>query len=217
MANLQTMGAKAFCSSVGDVEKLEKFKQLDLHEKLGILQKTYDEHGVRSPEFFTQVKPFIMWIVNKYRRGMHYTLLEELVNTSYEELIIAFEGGWTWSYNKLIYMEPIYKSDEYFEKYQNIGKFVIGMVGRSVAKYRSKFVKKKLKYEDVNYDISDRLGFSNFEVENGLDYYLDDINDEPLFTKFKLNADLIKHLKMLYDYQPRNNLLYNFILWKTHK
>ena len=96
---LQTMGEKDCCSSIGDIEKHEKFKKLKKEERIAKLQEVYDTYGVLSDEFFTQVKPFIMWTVYRYLRGMSYTFLEDLVNNAYEELVIAFNGGWTTHYN----------------------------------------------------------------------------------------------------------------------
>ena len=79
------------------------FKKKPKEERIQALQECYDTYGVYSDEFFIQVKPFIMWTVYRYLRGMHYSYLEDLVNNAYEELILAFEGGNTTHYNKQIY------------------------------------------------------------------------------------------------------------------
>ena len=86
---IQVMGEKDCCSSIGDIEKHEAFKKLQKTERIAILQECYDTYGVYSDEFFIQVKPFIMWTVYRYLRGMHYSYLEDLVNNAYEELKVA--------------------------------------------------------------------------------------------------------------------------------
>ena len=92
----QVKGDLAICSSVGDIHKHEKFKKLSMDKRIEQLQQVYDKYGVRSNEFFIQVKPFIMWTVYRHLRGMPAAKhLEDLVNNAFEELIIAFEGGKT--------------------------------------------------------------------------------------------------------------------------
>ena len=213
---LQTMGEKDCCSSIGDIEKHEKFKKLKKEERIAKLQEVYDTYGVLSDEFFTQVKPFIMWTVYRYLRGMSYTFLEDLVNNAYEELVIAFNGGWTTHYNVKIYKEKIYGTPKYYRKYKNIGEFVMYITGSSVAKYRAKNFRKQVLHEDTDHDISEKLNYTDFEINNNLDYTIEDPNDEPLFNCFKFNKNLQKHLLIIQETQPRNNVLYNYILWKKH-
>lgn len=214
---IQVMGEKDCCSSIGDIEQHEKFKKLPKEERIAKLQQIYDAYGVRSDKFFIQVKPFIMWTVYRYLRGMSYTFLEDLVNNAYEELIIAFEGGWTTHYNAKIYKQKIYGTPEYFNRFKNIGEFVMYVTGSSVAKYRAKNFRKQVLHEDNDQDISEKLNFTDFEIRNNLDYELEDPNDEPLFRHFKFNEAMKKHLHMVQETRPRNNILYNFMLWKKHQ
>lgn len=216
MSKIQVMGENGICSSVGDIVKHEKFKKLSKEERIRKLQEVYDTYGVKSEEFFIQVKPFIMWTVYRYLRGMHYSNLEDLVNTAYEELVIAFIGGNTTHYNQPIYKEPIYQTEEYYKKYNNIGEFVMGIVGSSVAKYRARNFRKQVMHVDQEHDISEKLNFTDFEMNNNLDYELRDpeLSDE-IFTKFKLNDAFTKHMVILMETQPRNNILYNYTLWKN--
>ena len=141
---IQTIGDNDICSSIGDIEEHEKFKKLPKELRIQKLQETYDKYGVKSNEFFVLVKPFIMWTVYRYLRGMHYTYLEDLVNNAYTELVIAFEGGNTTHYNNPVYKKPIYGTPLYFKKYKNIGEFVMAVVGSSVAKYRAKNFRKQI-------------------------------------------------------------------------
>jgi len=211
------MGEKDCCSSIGDIEQHEKFKRLSKTERIAKLQECYDKYGIYSDEFFVQVKPFIMWTVYRYLRGMHYSYLEDLVNNAYMELIIAFEGGKTTHYNAEVYKEKVYQTDEYYSKYKNIGEFVMYVVGSSVSKYRAKNFRKQVLHEDNEQDISEKLNFTDFEINNNLDYSITDPNDEPLFTHFKFNDKLAKHLLLIKETQPRNNVLYNYMLWKIHE
>lgn len=214
---IQTMGEKDCCSSIGDIERHEKFKKLSKTQRIAKLQESYDKYGIYSDEFFVQVKPFIMWTVYRYLRGMHHSYLEDLVNNAYEELIIAFEGGWTTHYNAKVYKEKIYGTDEYYRKYKNIGEFIMYVVGSSVSKYRAKNFRKQVLHEDNQQDISEKLNFTDFEINNNLDYHITDPNDQPLFTHFKFNNNLMKHLLLIKETQPRNNVLYNYMLWKIHE
>jgi len=213
---MQTMGKMDFCSSIGDLEAHEEFKKLTKEERIAKLQQIYDEYGVKSNEFFAQVKPFIMWTIYRYLRGMHYTFLEDLVNNAYEELVIAFEGGDTTHYNKEVTKAAKYGTEEYYRKYKNIGDFVMKIVGSSVAKYRSKNFKKPIKHEDSEYDLTDRLNYTDFEIDNDLSYTQEEFNDEPVFQYFKFNDKLRNHLLTIKETRPRNNVLYNFMLWKEH-
>ena len=213
---IQTMGEKDCCSSIGDIEKHEKFKKLKKEERIAKLQEVYDKYGIYSDEFFIQVKPFIMWTVYRYLRGMSYTFLEDLVNNAYEELIIAFEGGWTTHYNVKTYKEKIYQTPEYYRRYKNIGEFVMYIVGSSVAKYRAKNFRKQVLHEDNEQDISEKLNFTDFEINNNLDYHIEEPQDEPFFRFFKFNKAFEKHLAVIQETQPRNNVLYNYMLWRKH-
>ena len=210
---IQRVGEKGFCSSVGDIEKHEKFKELSQEERIAKLQEVYDEYGVLSEEFFVQVKPFIMWTVYRYLRGMHYTNLEDLVNNAYEELVIAFNGGWTTHYNKMIYKEPTYQNDEYFTKYNNIGEYIMYVVGSSVAKYRAKNFRKQVVHEDTEYDISDRLNFTDFETNNDLGYTITEPEEVEYFKTFTFNEAFKQHLNVIRETQPRNNVVYNYLIW----
>ena len=214
---IQVMGEKDCCSSIGDIEKHEAFKKLQKTERIAILQECYDTYGVYSDEFFIQVKPFIMWTVYRYLRGMHYSYLEDLVNNAYEELIIAFEGGDTTHYNVPIHKEPIYGTEKYYKRFKNIGEFIMYIVGSSVAKYRAKNFRRQILHEDNDQDISEKLNFTDFEINNNLDYEIQDPNDEPLFRTFKFNANLRKHLALIKETKPRNNVLYNYMLCKEHE
>lgn len=210
---IQRIGDRGFCSSIGDIEKHEKFKELSQEERISKLQEVYDEYGVLSEEFFVQVKPFIMWTVYRYLRGMHYTNLEDLVNNAYEELVIAFNGGWTTHYNKMIYKDPTYLNDEYYLKYNNIGEYIMYVVGSSVAKYRAKNFRKQVVHEDTEYDISDRLNFTDFETNNDLGYVLNEPENVEYFKTFTFNDAFMKHLDVIRETQPRNNVMYNYLIW----
>ena len=157
-----------------------------------------------------------MWTVYRYLRGMSYTFLEDLVNNAYEELIIAFEGGWTTHYNVKTYKEKIYQTPEYYRRYKNIGEFVMYIVGSSVAKYRAKNFRKQVLHEDNEQDISEKLNFTDFEINNNLDYHIEEPEDEPFFRFFKFNKAFEKHLAVIQETQPRNNVLYNYMLWRKH-
>ena len=148
---------------------------------------------------------------------MHYSYLEDLVNNAYEELIIAFEGGDTTHYNVPIHKEPIYGTEKYYKRFKNIGEFIMYIVGSSVAKYRAKNFRRQILHEDNDQDISEKLNFTDFEINNNLDYEIQDPNDEPLFRTFKFNANLRKHLAIIKETKPRNNVLYNYMLWKEHE
>lgn len=211
---LQVKGDIAICSSVGDAKKHEKFKKLSKDKRIEKLQEVYDTYGVRSNEFFVQVKPFIMWTIYKHLRGMPTTCLEDLVNNAYEELVIAFEGGETTHYNKVVYKEPIYQTELYYSKYDNIGMFVMAVVASSVAKYRSKTFRRKFIHEDDNFDISERINFTDFEINNNLGYEHEDPTYTKIFKHFTFNDTLIDHLRVIKYTKPRNNVLYNFMLWK---
>ena len=208
---VQTKGDIAICSSVGDIARHEKFKKLSMDERIAILEETYEKYGVRSNEFFIQVKPFIMWTVHRHLRGMPFT--EDLVNSAYEELILAFEGGDTMYYNEIIHKEPTWGTTNH----DNIGLFVMSVVGCAVSKYHSKYHRRQTKFEDKQFDISERINFTNFEMDNNLNYemdtsHLDYTVDE--FKYFKFNRYLAHHIALLKLLKPRNNILYNHMLWK---
>ena len=211
---IQVKGETAICSSVGDIDKHEKFKKLSKNKRIEKLQEVYDKYGVYSNEFYIQVKPLIMWTIYRNLRGMSTNYLEDLVNNAYEELIIAFEGGQTTYYNKPIYKNPYYGSAKYKQKYKNIGDFIMAVTGSSVAKYRSKTFKRKCNHEDDSYDLSERVNFTNFEEDNGLDYNIKEPEYTQLFTKFSFDLNFLNHLRILKMSKPRNNVLYNFMLWK---
>lgn len=211
---IQVKGEAAICSSVGDIDKHEKFKKLSKNKRIEKLQEVYDKYGVYSNEFYIQVKPLIMWTIYRNLRGMSTNYLEDLVNNAYEELIIAFEGGQTTYYNKPIYKNPYYGSAKYKQKYKNIGDFIMAVTGSSVAKYRSKTFKRKCNHEDDSYDLSERVNFTNFEEDNGLDYNIKEPEYTQLFTKFSFDLNFLNHLRILKMSKPRNNVLYNFMLWK---
>ncbi len=211
---VQTKGSQAICSSIGDIKKHEEFKKLNKTQRIEKLQETYDEYGVYSNEFFIQVKPFIMWTIFKNLRGMPASMyLEDLVNNAYEELIIAFNGGNTTHYNEPVYKEPIYGTDRYYEKYNNIGQFVMEIVGSSVSKYRSKTYRRMITHEDDSEDISEKINYTDFEVNHNLDYTMKDVEESP-FKFFKFNDKLTEHLNMIRETKPRNNVIYNFMLWR---
>lgn len=212
--SLQTKGEAAICSSVGDIKKHEKFKKLSKNKRIEKLQEVYDKYGVRSNEFFEQVKPFIMWTIYRNLRGMPNTYLEDLVNNAYEELIIAFEGGNTTHYNEPVYKEAIYGTDTYYAKYKNIGDFIMTVTGSSVSKYRSRNFRRQVSHEDNNEDISERINYTNFEEVNNLDYEIEEPIYTKYFNKFTFNDELLNHLKVIKLTKPRNNVLYNFMLWK---
>ena len=215
---LQTKGKYDICSSVVDIEKHEQFKKLPKDKRIEVLQETYDKYGVKSDKFFIQVQPFIIWTIKRYLRGMSETYyLEDLVNNAYEELVIAFEGGNTTHYNNHVYKEPIYGTPKYYKKYKNIGEFIMYVVGSSVAKYRGKNFRKQILHEDCDQDISDRLNYTDFEMDNDLSYTVEEPNDEPLFHVFRFNKRFLEHLYMIRETKPRNNVLYNFMLWREHE
>lgn len=213
---LQTKGRTAVCSTIGDIYKHEKFKKLSKAQRIERLQEVYDQYGVNSSEFFIQVKPFIMWTIYKHLRGMPTTYLEDLVNNAYEELIIAFNGGHTTHYNEPVYKEAKYGTDYYYARYKNIGDFIMCVVGSSVAKYRSKTYRRKLVHEDDSEDISERINYTDFEIRHDLDYSMEEPEYTPLFTYFEFNDALMKHLETIRELKPRNNVLYNYMLWKEN-
>lgn len=216
--NLQTMGEMDVCSSISNIDEHEKFKKLTKDDRIKKLQEVYDTYGVRSNEFFVQVKPFILWGIHKSIRSIHYTYIEDLVNNAYEELIIAFEGGNTTHYNKEVYKKPIYGTPKYYRKYNNIGTFILQVVTSSVTKFSSKNFRRTTLHEDNEKDISDRLGYTDFEMDNNLTYSSpEDGYQEPIFQFFKLNDKLKQHLAVMKETCPRNNVLYNFMLWREHK
>ena len=53
-------------------------------------------------------------------------------------------------------------------------------------------------------------------MSNNLDYTIQEPDDEPLFKHFKFNKKLAQHLYMIKETKPRNNVLYNYMLWKEH-
>ena len=91
----------------------------------------------------------------------------------------------------------------------------MAVVGSSVAKYRSRNFRKQVIHEDTEQDISEKLNFTDFEINNNLDYELEDPEDTRLFEHFTLNKELMKHLYVLKETHPRNNILYNYMLWKS--
>lgn len=211
-----------------DVEKMDRWlnspsdskpiqeilTKMSENEKIALLQHTYDKYGVRSNAFFKLIKQLITWTMKRYVRGMNHSYADDLINNAYEEIIIAFEGGYTTHYNKPVYKAPLYGTQKYYNKYKNIGAFIMYVIGSSVSKYRSKNFRKQVVHEDIEQDISDRLNYINFEMENNLGYSMQDPNIEPLFHKFKFNDALDKHLQMIKETHPRNNVLYNYMLWK---
>ena len=90
----------------------------------------------------------------------------------------------------------------------------MAVTGSSVAKYRSKTFKRKCNHEDDSYDLSERVNFTNFEEDNGLDYNIKEPEYTQLFTKFSFDLNFLNHLRILKMSKPRNNVLYNFMLWK---
>ena len=214
MTGLQTKAEGTICSNVGDVLKHENFKKLSKNRRIEILQEVYDKYGVRSNEFFVQAKPFIMWTVYKHLRGMSADLyLEDLVNTAYEQLIIAFEGGMTTYYNKQVYKEPIYGSPEYYEKYKNIGELIMDETWSAVSKFRSRNFRRQSVKEDKTHDISERIGFTDFEEKYNLNYE-SEVEYTKYFKYFKFNNEFIDHLKVIRELKPKNNILFNFMLWQ---
>lgn len=194
--------------------KQEKLKKLTKDERIALLQEVYDTYGVRSNEFYVHIQPFIFWTIKRYMRGMDNSTIDDLLNNAYEELIIAFEGGNTTHYNNPIYKKPLYGTPKYYKKFKNIGEFIMYVVGSSVAKYRAKNFRKQIIHEDNDVDISEKLNYITFEMDNNLDYYIQDPEDEPLFHFFKFNDAFEKHLQMIKETCPRNNVLYNFMLWR---
>lgn len=211
---IQTKGAAAICSSIGDIKEHENFKKLSKSKRQEKLQESYEMYGIRSNEFFIQVKPFIIWTIRRNLRGMSDTFLEDLVNYAYEELIIAFEGGHTTHYNEPVYKEPIYGTDKYYSKYKNIGEFIMAVTGSAVSKYRSRNFRRQVAHEDTNQDISEKINFTNFEEMYNLNYEIDEPLYAKVFTCFKFNDELLSHLQAIKWTKPRNNILYNFMLWR---
>ena len=102
-------------------------------------------------------------------------------------------------------------------KYKNIGNFIIAVVSGSVAKYRSKTFKKQTEREDASQDISERINFTDFEQKHDLHYEMDENKDVvscPIFKHFKFNDKMMEHLAFIKATKPKNNVLYNFMLWK---
>lgn len=192
----------------------ELMKKMPEDAKIALIQETYDKYGVRSNQFFKLIKQLITWTANRYTKGMHFSNTDDLINNAYEELIIAFEGGNTTHYNKPVYKPPIYGTPRYYKKFKNIGAFIMYVVGSSVSKYRAKNFRKQILHENFEMDISDRLNYLDFEMDNNLDYSIDDPIIEPVFHQFKLNKAFTKHIQAIKETHPRNNVLYNFMLWK---
>lgn len=215
MSSLQTKSEIAICSTVGNAIEHEKFKRLSKEKRIDKLQEVFNKYGVKSNEFFKQVKPFIMWTVYKHLRGMPASLyLEDLINTSYEELIIACEGGYTTYYNKEIYKEPEYGTEKYHNKYKNIGEFIMDIVWSAVSKFRSKNFRRQVAKEDYSQDISDRIGFTDFEERYNLNYEHEEVNYTKYFNYFKFNDAFINHLNFIKNTKPKNNIIYNFMLFQ---
>ena len=211
MATIQKKGDLAVCSECGTVEELTSRKNAPVEVKTTKLWKCFHKYGVKSPEFFELVKPLIAWTCYKHLRGMPFS--EDLVNYCYAELVVAFEGGVTEHYNKTIVIEePAFQTSK---RNNNIGIFIMYEIGKAVSKYRSKHYRRQLKYEDRDEDISEKTNFTNFEVTNYLTYYNKDDFDVQHFNKFTFNTAFVKHLDSLKNTRPRNNILYNFMLWRA--
>ena len=208
-ASIQVKGDLAVCSTLGTTEELKKIKNLSLQERLDRLEDCLYTYGVNSAEFYKLVKPLIVWTCYRHLLGMPFT--EDVVNFAYIELIVAFEGGKTSYYNKEIYREPRYGTTDH----ENIGEFIMYIVGGAVSKYRSKNFKRQSEYEDKNTDITEKTNYTKFERENYLSYYLNEDIEFPQFRFFKFNKSLSQHLNMLKQLKPRNNILYNYMLWKA--
>ena len=91
------------------------------------------------------------------------------------------------------------------------------MQSLSLPAQKTKNFRRQILHEDNDQDISEKLNFTDFEINNNLDYEIQDPNDEPLFRTFKFNANLRKHLAIIKETKPRNNVLYNYMLWKEHE
>ena len=213
MANIQTTklqkkGDLAVCSEFGTVEELAHRRSWTLEESMSYLEEYKRKYGVNSREFFNLVKPLIAWTCYKHLRGMPFS--EDLVNYCYAEIVLAFEGGWTEHYNKRKKVEPTFPKSK-----RNIGAFIMYVVGGAVSKYRSKHYRRQSKYENREEDVMDKTNFTNFETENFLTYYVKEDFDVQHFDKFTFNTAFTKHLDSLKNARPRNNILYNFMLWRS--
>lgn len=216
---IQTKADTAVCSSIGNIEEHEKFKKLPMGIKIQTLEEVYNLYGVHSDKFFEQVKPLIMWTIHRNLRGLPNTYLEDLLNNAYEELIIAFEGGYTSHYNKSVYKERLYNNDIYNTKYKNIGYFIMYHVGASVSKYRNKNFRRQSKWEDDSADISEKINYTDFEINNNLtyEYEVKDTKMGQPFKHFKINKPFLRHIEAVMRLKPRNNIFYNLLLWEGEK
>jgi hypothetical protein len=217
---IQTKADTAVCSSIGDIEAHEKFKKLPMGIKIQTVEEVYNKYGIHSDEFYKQIKPLILWTIHRNLRGLPNTYLEDLVNNAYEELIIAFEGGYASHYNKNVYKKRVYDSHIYNEKYKNIGHFIMYHVGASVSKFRNKNFRRQAKYEDDSADISEKINYTDFEINNNLayEYEIEDKDDisQP-FKHFEINAPFSRHIKAIMQLKPRGNIFYNMLLWRGEK
>lgn len=207
---IQVKGDLAICSSLGTTEELTKIKKLSLQKRLSKIEDCYQTYGVRSEEFFKLIKPLIAWTCYQHLHGMPFT--EDLVNNAYMDLIIAFEGGYKTHYNKYKYINATYATTE-----RNIGSFIMYEVSKSVGRSLSKLYGQQKKYENREFDVVETANYTNFEKETFLSYYIEENIEFPQFRFFKFNKEFKQHLNMLKQLKPRNNVLYNFMLWQQHK
>jgi hypothetical protein len=217
---IQTKADTAVCSSIGNVEEHEKFKKLPMGIKLQTLEEVYNLHGIHSDKFYEQIKPLILWTIHRNLRGLPNTYMEDLLNNAYEELIIAFEGGYASHYNKSVYKERLYNNNIYNSKYRNIGYFIMYHVGASVSKFRNKNFRRQSKYEDDSADISEKINYTDFEINNNLTYEYEVEEERTIsqpFKHFKINEPFSKHIQAVLQLKPRDNIFYNLLLWEGEK
>lgn len=206
---IQVKGEFGVCSSMGTTEDLRKIKSTALSKKMKTIEETYNTYGANSEEFYVLIKPLITWTCYKHLSGMPFT--EDLVNNAFMDVVIAFNGGKTSHYNKEVEKAPTYETS----KRKNIGDFIMYVVGSAVTKYRSKNYRRQEKYEDRSEDISDRTKYTDFEKRNFLSYEINENIELPQFSFFQFNDAFEQHLKMLKETRPKNNILYNFMLWRS--
>lgn len=201
--------SKGNCVSIQDMDAHMKLKKKSLKTILDKLLNIIETKGVRSNEFFTFVRPFIMKTIHRY---VPYDLVtDDLVHDCFIKTIIAFEGGYQYKgkARKRIWKEKYFDSS----KCKNVGNFIF-TICRNEA---SRFLEKQIQVDQCD-DIDKELfrldeghkdASKNFITKNTTD--LIDFNFK--FKRILFNDEFNKHLNNIIVHEPINNLLYNLYLW----
>lgn len=201
--------SKGNCVSIQDMDAHMKLKKKSLKTILDKLLNIIETKGVRSNEFFTFVRPFIMKTIHRY---VPYDLVtDDLVHDCFIKTIIAFEGGYQYKgkARKRIWKEKYFDSS----KCKNVGNFIF-TICRNEA---SRFLEKQIQVDQCD-DIDRELfrldeghkdASKNFITKNTTDVI--DFNFK--FKRILFNDEFNKHLNNIIIHQPINNLLYNLYLW----